>query len=279
MQYNEFKPHHSLSAFIECYWTAYSDKPPFQEIESLIPDGTIELMFNFGDDYSQIRQGQKELVNGSHIIGIRKTSLQISQTSMQNFFSIRFKPGGIYPFFKEPVHEYANAFNPLEEILGNTYKQTEMQLQEATSVTEQISIIENWLFKRFNTSKEYQFVANGIKELLNLNELSVKLLVKRMGSNYKTIERKFKQVMGLSPSEFIKIKRFNQAVLAMYACRFNSLTQIAYETGYYDQSHFIREFKDLTNFTPRDFLKEQFTIVKVIQPALATRMSKSYNLA
>jgi len=84
--------------------------------------------------------------------------------------------------------------------------------------------------------------------------------------------------MGLTPAELLKIKRFNDAVLAMYSCRHTSLTGIAYECGYYDQSHFIREFKQLTNFTPRDFLKEQFTIVQVIQPALADRMSRLYNL-
>lgn len=75
------------------------------------------------------------------------------------------------------------------------------------------------------------------------------------------MERRFKTVMGLTPAELLKIKRFNDAVLAMYSCRHNFLTGIAYECGYYDQSHFIREFKQ-----------------QVIQPALANRMEQLYNL-
>lgn len=50
MIYREFTPHPLLAQYIECYWKADADRPPFRDTESLIPDGTIELMFNFGDD-------------------------------------------------------------------------------------------------------------------------------------------------------------------------------------------------------------------------------------
>ena len=69
MEYKEYKPHHLLAGYIECYWSALADKPPFKEQESLIPDGTIELMFNFGDNYAQIKNGQSLAVKGSHVIG------------------------------------------------------------------------------------------------------------------------------------------------------------------------------------------------------------------
>ena len=99
-----------------------------------------------------------------------------------------------------------------------------------------------------------------------------------MNTNYKTIERKFNRVIGLPPSHFLKIRRFNKALHTIYACKYDTLTEVALDSGYYDQSHFIREFKQLTRYTPSEFLKEQFTIVEVIQPALAKRLSKSYNL-
>lgn len=278
MEYKEYKPHHLLAGYIECYWSALADRPPFREQESLIPDGTIELMFNFGDNYAEIRNGQPITVKGSHVIGIRKQSLIISQTRKQNIFSIRFKPGGSYPFFRIPVHLFSNAFLPIKDLLGKEYNILEEQMAEASN-EERVALADNFLLRKvYKTSDAYLFVAKCSKILLQYPTTSINELAAQFNTNYKTLERRFKTVLGLTPAELLKIKRFNDAVLAMYSCRHTSLTGIAYECGYYDQSHFIREFKQLTSFTPRDFLKEQFTIVQVIQPALAQRMSKLYNL-
>ena len=276
MIYKEYKPNRILSKYIECYWFANSDKPPFREKEYLIPDRTIELMFNFGDPYSQILNNKKIDIKGSHVIGIREKSLVISQTRKQDFFCIRFKLGGIYPFFKIPAHLFANGFYTLEELFGKEFNFIEERLYEISNNNERIIFIENFLLGKLQANlSEYIFVENCISILQDSNKING--LASRLGSNYKTLERKFKQVLGLTPEELLKINRFNNAVLAMYSCKFDSLTKIAYACGYYDQSHFVREFKHLTDMSPKEFFKEQFTIVQIIQPALAERMSKSYN--
>ncbi len=276
MQYLEFKPNKHLEPYVECYWYAYSDKPPFREKESLIPDGTIELMFNFGDNYARMENEQPVEIKGSHIIGIRKKALVISQTGKQHFFCIRFKLGGTYPFFRIPAHLFAGDFFNAVTLLGNEVTELEEQLYGAENNEARVVITNHYLLRKLMAgNRDYLFVEKCVPVLLRSgNILSV---AADFNTGYKTLERKFSQVLGLSPSELLKINRFNQAVLQMYACRHPSLTGIAHASGYFDQSHFIREFKQLTNLTPREFLKAQFTIVQVIQPALAERMSKSYN--
>lgn len=236
-------------------------------------------MFNFGDSYSEVVNGQKKLIKGSHIIGIRKHSLHISQTSRQHFFSIRFKLGGTYPFFKIPADLFANSFTELDVLLGRDYRLLEEQLQEAASNELRVKVAENFLLRRLrDLPDDYHFVSGFSGAMLKAPAVRVGELARHMGTNYKTLERKFKAVLGLTPMELAKIRRFNAAVLSICACHHSSLTAIGYDCGYYDQSHFIREFKQLSHYTPGEFLKEQFTIVQVIQPALAERMSKSYNL-
>jgi AraC-like DNA-binding protein len=278
MEYKEFKPCRELSGFVECYWIAHSEKPPFRETESLIPDGTIELMFNFGDNYSQIADGERKEIKGSHVIGIRKRSLHISQTHKQDILSVRFKPGGIHPFTRVPVIDFANGFYEFDQFLGKEYRELESKLYEARNTERRIAIIENHLLNKLRETDifDYRFVNSCSKLLMKTPNFSIKDLSAYCNTNYKTMERKFLRVMGLTPSEFLKIKRFNKAVLSMYSCKY-SLTEIAYQCNYYDQSHFIRDFKQLTSYSPQEFIREQFTIVQVIQPALAERMSKSYN--
>jgi AraC-like DNA-binding protein len=278
MEYKEYKPDKLLAQFIECYWSAYSDRPPFREQESLIPDGTIELMFNFGDDYAQIKNGEKIIIKGSHLIGIRKQALKISQTARQNVFSVRFKLGGTFPFFKIPVHLFANNFFGLEDLIGKEYDELGEKLYQSGDDYTRISIIENFLIKKLhNQMYEYYFTDLCSKTLLQNPTIKIKDLAYEFNTNYKTIERRFKNVIGLTPVELLQIKRFNNAIVGMHSGKHSTLTEVAYESGYYDQSHFIREFKHLSGYTPGDFLKEQFTIVQVIQPALAERMSKLYN--
>ncbi len=280
MEYKEYKPHKLLSGFVECYWSALADKPPFREEESLIPDGTIELMFNFGDNYSQIKNGKKAEVKGSHVIGIRQNSLRISQTNNQNIFSVRFKLGGIYPFLKIPVYSFANDFFELDLLLGNDYKEIEEKLYEAKTGEKRTAIMDDYLLRKIpgKCYDEYLSVEASLNFLLKNSYQDIKNITGSLNTNYKSLERNFQKVIGLTPAEVLKIRRFNNAVHSMYSCVYNSLTEVAYNCGYFDQSHFIREFKQLTTFTPREFLKEQFTIVQVIQPALAGRLSKMYNL-
>jgi len=278
MIYREYKPSQALAKYIECYWSAYAERPPFRKQESLIPDGTIELMFNFGDPYSQIAKGEVCPVNGSHVIGIRKKTLLISQTRKQDFFAVRFRLNGIYPVFKLPAHLFANGFYNIRDLFPKNLFELEERLYEEPDNQKRVVIVEKYLLKKLDDSDaDYGFVSHCTKMLLSGTSASIQDLARYHHTNYKRIERKFLQVSGLTPSEMMKIVRFNKALTMMYSGKYDSFTEIAHACDYTDQSHFIRHFKDLTGFTPKEFISNQFTIVQVIQPALVDRLSKLYN--
>lgn len=273
MEYREFAPDRKLSPFIECYWSAVADRPPFQDQEALIPDGTIELMFNFGDSYQYLSGGGWSDVNRGHIIGIRRKALYISQANKQDFFCVRFKPGGTFPFFRIPAHHFADIILRVDELLPYEYSMLEGRLFERNEPKSRVDLLNVFFLKKLKDipvswTTTQRFVALSQQGVFKIQDLDF---------HYKTLERHFKTTAGLSPEHYLKIRRFNQAVKIMYSGKFSSLTEVAYDAGYYDQSHFIRDFKRFSGQTPLQFLKSKFKIVEVIQPALADRLSKSYN--
>lgn len=278
MVYREYSPDPLLKPYVECYWSALADRPPFQKKEALIPDGTIELMFNFGDNYHQIdAKDEKKAVKGSHVIGIRKSALFIAQSSNQHFFCVRFKPGGTQPFFHVPAHEFAQDITQISDLLPCAYQELEDQLYHAKNIEACIQLTNLFLLKQGSFHKKGMVLNNGFIRLANETQQSVAEAAGALNVNYKALERSFKEGVGLTPKEYLSIRRFTKSVQLLYSAKYSSLTHVALEAGYYDQAHFIRSFKKLSGQTPSQFLKSRFKIVEVIQPALADRLSKTYN--
>lgn len=276
MVYLEFPPDPFLSRYVECFWMAESQTPPFQPVEALIPEGTIELMFNMGDPYWRIdpASGEKEPVKGCHIIGFRKESLYIAQTANQKFFCVRFKPGGLFPFTKVPVSEFTQTILSAEDIFGLSIKETADKIYHAGTAAERIRIIQSFLYQCFvDKASDYLLISECITHNRAMDRFSVDGLSRETGYSLKFLERKFKKVIGVPPNRFFQILQFNGSVKKIMSGTYSSLTAIAYDSGYYDQAHFIKKFRSFTDSTPMEFIRKKYTIVKVIQPSLAKRLS------
>lgn len=277
MEYKEYTPHPLLAPYIECYWSALADSPPFQHTEALIPDGSIELMFNFGDPYYHVEKEERQLVRGSHIIGIRKQSLFISQSNYQNFFSVRFRLGGTYPFWGIPAYQFSDTFSSIGELLGADYGILEEQLYDSPSNLSRVALLDQFFLQKLNDSHRVMQTMDRFFQACNeIDPPNIAHISQHLGIGYKKIERHLKEATGLTPQQFLKIRRFNTAVKSLYSGQYASLTEVAYAAGYFDQAHCIRDFRSLTGQTPKGFLQSQFKIVEVIQPALADRLAKMW---
>jgi AraC-like DNA-binding protein len=78
----------------------------------------------------------------------------------------------------------------------------------------------------------------------------------------RTLERKFKQAVGISPKLFARIARFQQSLDQLRQNQYDKLSDVAYGNEYADQSHFIRVFKEFTGFTPLEFRKQVHEVVE-----------------
>lgn len=256
MNYSTIEPTIDLATFVKCYWTLDAPKEIKPKKQRIVPDGCMEMIFHYGDLYKQyIRDGSYIIQPKCFVFGQISHPLDIEPTGETGIFATRFHPGGFNPFSKIPVADMENRAIPLQELFGNEGHQLEKQILNALTTEDRVKIIEPFLINRLLTPKFIDSITKlSVEIILQLNgQLTVDELSGQLNIHRRQLERKFSSAIGLSPKQLSKIIRL-QATLKMLANdQFTSLTSVAYDGNYYDQAHFIKDFKEFTGLSPKKF--------------------------
>lgn len=256
MNYQTFEPSQDLTTIIKCYWTLESPKAETPEKQTIVPDGCMEMVFHFGDLYKQyVDNGNSIIQPKCFVIGQLTQPLEIEPTGETGIFSVRFHPNGFLPFASIPIKEMENKAVSLEKLFGKEGKELEQKILNASSTSERIQHIEPFLINRLSDNKTIdRIVKSTVETILTANgQLSINELSRQTNINRRQMERKFSSTIGLSPKQLSKTIRLQATLKMLLSKQFTSLTSLAHENEYYDQAHFIKDFKEFTGFTPKEF--------------------------
>ncbi|MES2728329.1 MAG: helix-turn-helix transcriptional regulator [Bacteroidota bacterium] len=256
MDYNTHAPHNDLADFVKCYWTLEAPKETKPTKQKIVPDGCMEMIFNDGDLFKQYITDETFVVQPRcFVFGQITTSLAIEPTGVTGIFAVRFLPDGFMPFATLPISAMENRAVPLHELFGDSGTQLEQNILKAVTHTDRIAIIESFLLQQLITPAAIDRVAKlSVEVIMQLNgRLSVEELSNHIQINRRQLERKFASVIGLSPKQLAKIIRLQAALKILANKQFTSLTSLAHESSYYDQAHFIKDFKEFTGLSPKQF--------------------------
>lgn len=268
MHYQTFDPHPDLASIINCYWTLEvpaTDEPQRQRI---IPDGTIELAFILGDDIKRYTNEDEFILQPrAMVLGQTIEPFYIEPTGYVNTFAIRFYPYGFANFVKIPIKSLANKETPIEDLFDvKTAQKLEQDIIQATDTKQRIEIIDNFLLQ---TLSEPSTVDNIVKTTIDAllstkGSASIRDILKEDASKRRQLERKFVKQIGISPKQLGKVIRLQSALKMLLNEAGENLTHIAYQNEYYDQAHFIKDFKEFTGISPKEFLgHENMTLSSV----------------
>ncbi len=270
MSYETYPVSGELQAFVKCYWTLELPEEITPERQRIVPDGCMEMIFEFGDEYKQYRRDGSFFIQPKCMVfGQITEPLEIEATGETGIFAVRFHPEGFIPFATIPIVEMENRPVPLFELFGDDGLRLETEILSAATTEERIRIVERFLLERLISAASIDKIAKECSGLmLELNgQLSVNELSDQLNVNRRQLERKFTSAIGLSPKQLSKIIRL-QATLKMIANgQFTSLTAIAYEGNYYDQAHFIKDFKEFTGVSPKQFYAGNLKMSKLFLDA------------
>jgi AraC-like DNA-binding protein len=254
------KPSILLSKFVKHYWTIESCIPKNNEhIQRIVPNGLSELMFYFGDkpestdknisiDHNTLIKGQ---LNGYYDIKI---------TGELSLFSIVFQPYGASMFFNIPLSELLNQNVPLRFILKDVVNELEGRLFDSNSFDEKIRIVEHFLLQRLQKNEmrnHFHRITESVK-LINQTRgnININFLASEACYSRKQFERTFLDLIGISPKQFLKVVRFQHAINEKSKDLITNLTTLAYQCGYYDQSHMINDFYKLSGMSPKQYFSD-----------------------
>ncbi|SKB27455.1 helix-turn-helix transcriptional regulator [Daejeonella lutea] len=263
MDYKTFPPGIVLASIIKCYWTLRGPRKLLPQKQRIVPDGCMEMIFHLGDSYVQyLKDGSKMIQPKAFVFGQITSPLDIEPTGATNIFAVRFHPDGFTPLAGISIKNMDNRAVPLTELFENDGREVGQAISTAETIPEKIGIIEAFFLSRLSIPETIdRTVKNTVQEIINLKgQGSVEDLSVKMSVNRRQLERKFAVVVGLSPKQLLKIIRLQTALKLLQRSDSNSLTVIAHESEYYDQAHFIKDFKEFTGLSPKQFYSDNLKL-------------------
>ncbi len=260
MNYQTFEPHPDLQSLIKCHWILEVPADTDAKRQRIIPDGCIEMIFMLGDDVKRYTKGDEFIIQPrAMVIGQITEPFFVEPTGFVNSFATRFYPYGFANFSSAPIVDLANKETSLKSLFGEqSSKELTDQIGKAHDTNSRIKVIENFLLARLqNKATIDSIVKNTIDAILDTRgSVPINSLVKNDASKRRQLERKFIKQIGISPKQLGRMIRLQAALSLLLNQQSESFTSIAYESEYYDQAHFIKDFKDFTGTTPKDFLDD-----------------------
>ena len=261
--YEDFRliePSPILRPFIENYVVVEtSGLSEYGTQQRVYPRGCIDLVFHYGRPFFFQKRNKPPVLEPRSVVCGQQTSFyDVCPAGKTGMILVMFRSCGAGVFFKMPMIEIAGQNVAFEHLIGKEAVEIEDQVLHASHNQERIQIIETFLIQQLiqNHYDDKKVRAAFYKMNQGDGQISIKQLAETVCLSVKQFERKFSGLIGLNPKQFLRIVRF-QNVLRMKKTGFKgSLTALAQESGYYDQSHFVNDFKNITGSAPKKFFSD-----------------------
>jgi AraC-like DNA-binding protein len=245
-----------LQKYIECFYI-FNGETPSKLSYLAFPHYNTGLSFFKGvnivrkDFQVDISEASDSTIH-IELLGKYINPVRIQYSGMIHEISIIFKPLGLNRFIRDNYHSIAPDFS--QEFKNSKWQRFARELFYGGG---NLNRLEEFLLSEFREEDEIGKIERSLTFLQNTDvNYSVSEIADKTGYNLKTFQRHFAKHMGCTPVDYRRIFRFRKSMESkLNATEVKSLTDITFESNYFDQSYFIKEFKRLTNHNPKNFFK------------------------
>ena len=260
------KPSSILEPYIKYYWILDYESEIIEPIR-VIPYGCVQFTFYLGNRIKSLshEKASSFYKDEAVISGQSSSFIDVIPQGKIRLISIVFKPFGAKPFFDFPISEIKNGIIPVKDINNNNeWLDIESRLGNCVDNKEIVSCLESALIRKLEKNKQftsysninYKRITHAINEIdKTKGNITIKELSLATCLGEKQFNRVFVENIGSNPKEFLRIIRYQNVLFKLQNTKHINIQDIIYECGYYDQSHFINNFKQFTGYTPKEYIK------------------------
>jgi AraC-like DNA-binding protein len=265
MQYATHRPGPPLSRYVDHLWFFEGYMPPHTK-EKLLPNGVMELVIDLHDGPKRLHnQGQRNIEHdyrGAWLSGMQTDFLVIGVVRGSSMMGVHFRTLGARAFFRLPMEELAGKVVTLEDLIGPQARQLRERLLEAPAPQAKLRILERFLAFRLSNCGEdscrSERLVNHVIERLRRPDgpLLVEQLAAEAGVTRRHLVRLFQDQVGMAPKALARVLRFQRVIetVETRGAAAISWTGLAYNCGYYDQAHFVQDFRAFAGIKPSGYL-------------------------
>lgn len=249
-----YKPNPFLSQFVEQYWILENNQHLHEEF--ICPLGKIQILFHYGNPFYTISSKEKKIYQHKiSVCGQKLFSENVISEKGSGMIGIVLHPHASSSLLPCPASEITNYNIDLHEIFTD-WKDIHNQFMDCENNRQRVAIIENFLMRKvcIKNQSHYNMIKASVKEIYNSNgTIHIRNLAKQFYVSERTFKRMFTETTGINPKKMADITRLHRAFGLLES--HHSVTTVSYLSGFYDQSHFIHNFKKYTGFTPLGYRK------------------------
>lgn len=250
MKFERFLPCDPLKPFVD-YLAVHEgiDETPYK----VLPGTGLVIGFQFKGRLFLVQNGNETALAVSGVTGLMDAFKTFRSSPDIGSVLVYFKEQGASQFFKEPLHELFGQSVSLENfLLRSELLVVEEQLCEAKTDLDRVGVVERFLVSQFRSSKPDPLVAAAVAMIYkHKGNVRIATLAQDLFTSQSPLEKRFRQQVGTSAKKFASIVRMKHVLTQLRSG--GSHAEVRYEAGFYDQAHFIKEFKTFTGDTPSSF--------------------------
>jgi AraC-like DNA-binding protein len=241
-----YVPPAPLSDFVDILWLSEQYAPPHPQ-ERLMPSGMMNLVVTWD-------------ANGrfwSGVSGVRTQAMMLYTSAPFTVFGVSFKPGGAFPFLSMPAGELQDLHVPLEAVWGRRANDVCESLVAACTAARKFQIVECALLEtargRFARHRAVRYAVRALGDASRPRPVAQ--IVDDVGMSQRRFIETFRNHVGVTPKAFARLRRFQHVLGAVEHLSEVDWAGVAVSCGYFDQAHFIHDFKEFAGVTPSIYFR------------------------